>query len=101
MTPSPTREREEREADLVHVKSGPRWNLPVCGFDPKDAPMAWTTFSSARVMATCAECLAEVLCDDCSVCNGNGRWTEWGEEIRCPHCSFEVAQELIDKRRTP
>jgi hypothetical protein len=88
-------------SDLIHVKHKATDERPLCGFDPGDAPMAWTGYLSARVMATCAECLQEVLQDDCSICNGNGGWEEWGEEVKCKHCDLDAAQEMIENRGKP
>lgn len=89
--------------DLIHVKDNARRALPSCGFDPKDEPLAWTSFSSARVMATCPECLADVLRDECSCDNGtvsSGGCDEEGCCTRppCLACDFEAAENIIKNR---
>jgi len=92
--------------DLVHVKSSAAPKYPVCGFDPKDAPLAWTSYESARFMATCAECLHEVLKDECSCYNGtisSGGCDEDGCCTRppCRQCDVDAAEAIIENRRLP
>ena len=47
-------------------------------------------------MATCAECLSEVLRNECSICNGSGLIPDSCEKMRCRHCDVEAAQAIID-----
>lgn len=97
-----SREIDAMVAEKVHVKLEVQNPRPLCGFDPGTAPMAWTTSASARVLATCAACLTEVLRPDCSICDGKGTFEGTGccdehgpEEYPCSHCDGEY---FIDER---
>jgi hypothetical protein len=81
---------------VIHVKDSALEDKPLCLTDEKD--IGWTTRTSARAIATCAECFAEVLRDSCSICNGNGGWKEYGEEVKCPACDIEQAEKFIHAR---
>lgn len=86
--------------NAVHVKDSATQALPLCHFDAHDDPMAWTTRTSARAMATCPECLREVLQDACSVCGGRGEFgrCECCGPDTCPHCDIEAAETIIETR---
>ncbi len=82
-------------SDPIHIKDKATQERPLCGFNPGDEPMAWTGRLSADKIATCVECVQEYLMDKCSICNGNGGWEEYGEEVKCKHCDMDAAQEFI------
>lgn len=89
--------------DLIHVKDSALKNIPRCGFDPKDAPMAWTSVDSALKIATCAECLSDVLRDDCD-CESGQIWSGCREEgccgsSPCPRCCLDTAEDIINRRK--
>jgi hypothetical protein len=88
--------------NIVHVKKSALSNNALCGYAHPDIPgpgMAWTTFESARVMSNCAECLSEVLRDECSICDGSGVIPDYYEKMSCRACDVETAEDLIDLRR--
>jgi hypothetical protein len=88
-------------SDLVHIKDSATQDRPLCGYEPGDAPMAWTGRLSADKMATCPECVQEYLMDKCSICDGNGSWQEYGETVLCQHCSLDAAEDFITRRLGP
>lgn len=91
-------------SDLIHVKDSARQERPLCLFDAGINPMAWTTRTSAEVIADCAECLAEVLRDKCGICNGSGVAVRaCGDEgccgeVKCSACDLEAAEAIIAQR---
>lgn len=90
----------EIQAALVHVKSSAMAKATLCGYN---ADATWTSPESAEKVATCAECLREVLLDNCSFCNNTGDLGEPGHEeccgfLRCPHCDIEMSEAIIAGR---
>ena len=90
--------------DLIHVKTDMTAYPTLCGFDPGKEPLSWTTVYSARTMATCAECLQDVLRDECDCIGGtisSGGCDEEGCCTRppCPRCDLDAAEAIIEARK--
>ena len=88
------------EDKKIHVKDGATHNRALCFYS--SGSMTWTSRTSAKVIATCPECLTEVLMDTCSVCDGAGeidgggcRDTECCGKQKCYHCDGD---EFLSKR---
>jgi hypothetical protein len=87
--------------NLVHVKDSALKDLPFCGFAHGDGSLTWTSVGCAREMATCAECLSDVLANTCGLCGGSKTLIEYDEEWPCAGCGEEAAQAIIDSRGWP
>ena len=75
--------------ELVHVKDSAMQERPICGFDRGIDSMGWTTRESMSALATCAECIHEVLMEKCGVCDGKGFSMDYDEEWPCRACDGE------------
>ena len=80
---------------MIHVKSSAMQDRPLCGFDSGQEPMAWTTRESMIMMATCPECIHEVLVEKCGACAGRGTIQDYDEEWPCKACDGEA---FVDHR---
>lgn len=92
-----------QHVDYIHVKDNAMQDLPLCRCNPKNEPMAWTGRMSARAMATCVDCLADVLRDDCVICAGTGDLvcpghTDCCGPSQCGHCDLDAAYLMIENR---
>ena len=89
------RQEEFENMINVHVKDSAMSQTARCG-DGGD--LTWTSPASARQMATCPECLSNVLSDTCSMCNGSRVIKNYDEITPCGGCGFYAAEYLIERR---
>ena len=85
-------------SELVHIKDSATTDIALCGVG---GDKTWTTRTSARVMATCDECLQVVMCDECFICDGRGvvpGGCDCCGHFRCRHCDIEAAADVIENQ---
>ena len=88
---------------MIHVKEVYLAEVPLCGLpvSAQNGELTWTSCGTARKMATCPECLSEVLRSDCTECNGSGFTRYSGCKSHCIHCDIEYAESFIIDRDAP
>lgn len=81
--------------NVIHVKDGARESRAICA---EDGDLTWTTRGSALKLSTCEDCLREILMEKCSICNGQGFFIEYHEEIECAGCDSDAVDRFIQDR---